>query len=450
MEEARSWELFWSSSNSFVKFFREYYFNRVFSGFVQGFASAEDTVLEVGCGQGSSRKYFKNYIGVDFCRQPLDGSKGFFVVGDVSHLPFKDSSIDVLWSQGLLEHLPNPEAAVREMYRVSRKNVVGIVPSLLFLPWYHLSRISPSLWPWMPQRFYSKEDVEMLVREYPTPAVTYLLKTFGLCIGFSIKKPRKTVLKDYYEHEGSLGVRMDLMYNNSNKFRNWYHNRRRELTERELVDLITPQSFYADIGCGEGQFIDYVRGKCKFMLACDLSSSYLKTVRKNKFESLLVNADVELLPFKSDSFDVVSCMETLEHVPDYVSALDELLRTSRKYVLITIPTERSNLVYNFARRLFGGRVSITDGFDRPFRGHIHSFKPDHIVDYAKKRKIKVKKIVPVHVLAVAPIMFFMAEKLTFLNSSPNFVVRAVDYIENHLNFMERKGISTIMVLEKRC
>ena len=95
-------------------------------------------------------------------------------------------------------------------------------------------------------------------------------------------------------------------------------------------------------------------------------------------------------------------------------------------------------------------MSITDGFDRPFRGHIHSFKPDHIVDYAKKRKIKVKKIVPVHVLAVAPIMFFMAEKLTFLNSSPNFVVRAVDYIENHLNFMERKGISTIMVLEKRC
>jgi len=47
--------------------------------------------------------------------------------------------------------------------------------------------------------------------------------------------------------------------------------------------------------------------------------------------------DVEHLPFADRSFDIVICCETLEHVANPVSAINELARVCRGRVFITIP-----------------------------------------------------------------------------------------------------------------
>jgi ubiquinone/menaquinone biosynthesis C-methylase UbiE len=46
--------------------------------------------------------------------------RGGFVTGDVLHLPFADQSFDVVYSNGLLDVLPDIKAATREMTRVLR------------------------------------------------------------------------------------------------------------------------------------------------------------------------------------------------------------------------------------------------------------------------------------------------------------------------------------------
>jgi SAM-dependent methyltransferase len=46
--------------------------------------------------------------------------KGWFVRGNVFHLPFLDESFDVVYSSGLLDVLPDIETAIREMARVLR------------------------------------------------------------------------------------------------------------------------------------------------------------------------------------------------------------------------------------------------------------------------------------------------------------------------------------------
>ncbi len=54
--------------------------------------------------------------------------------------------------------------------------------------------------------------------------------------------------------------------------------------------------------------------------------------------------DIHHLPYADDQFDVVLCSETLEHVEDMESATTELLRVSRKALVITVPHEPERII----------------------------------------------------------------------------------------------------------
>ncbi|MFH1787922.1 MAG: class I SAM-dependent methyltransferase [Candidatus Altiarchaeota archaeon] len=445
--DVSAWKGFWVNQSKVVKYVRESYFTKAFTDYVKSVSGLGDLVLEVGCGEASGRKHIGNYVGLDSCRDQLTPGAGLFVVGDVMAMPFKDSSVDVVYSQGLLEHLGFPGGALAEMYRVSGKVVVGIVPSMLFVPWFLVSRVYPPLWPWMRQGFYSRAGVEKLVLGYPNFSVRYLASTFGLTIGFTVQKLDKVFLKDYYRKEGSLGVRMKLMYDNENKYRSWYHVRRRDLTERVLGDLLASDGVYADIGCGEGQFLEYARGKCARVVGVDLSLEYLASARKVVPDGLYVNADCEALPFRDGVLDVVGCMEVLEHVPEIGVALGELSRVSGDAVVVTLPTERANLVYRLGRFFLGSRVAIAEGFGDCFRGHVHALKPGDLEDMAVALGLRVVKLVPVHSLGLSPLMFFLSDKLRFLNRLSGIVIRVGDFLEDVFPF-KRFGVNTVFVFKK--
>ena len=52
-----------------------------------------------------------------------------FQVADAADLPFEDSSFDTVVSFETLEHVPDPEAVLREFHRVCRKNIIVSVPN---------------------------------------------------------------------------------------------------------------------------------------------------------------------------------------------------------------------------------------------------------------------------------------------------------------------------------
>jgi len=88
-----------------------------------------------------------------------------------------------------------------------------------------------------------------------------------------------------------------------------------------------------DAGASDGLFLQQVGARrgvgVNFLVPCAkkiVSDGYPATV-----------ADVERLPFADGSFDVVICCETLEHVPNPVSAINELARVCRGRVVVTIP-----------------------------------------------------------------------------------------------------------------
>ncbi|HEX67439.1 MAG TPA: class I SAM-dependent methyltransferase [bacterium] len=88
------------------------------------------------------------------------------------------------------------------------------------------------------------------------------------------------------------------------------------------------------------------------------------------FPPATVIANVERgLPFKSCSFDCVVALDVLEHTDDIYRAFEELVRVSRKFIVITLPN-----CYEFRLRwrfLIGRRLSGKYGLppDRPLDRH---------------------------------------------------------------------------------
>jgi 2-polyprenyl-3-methyl-5-hydroxy-6-metoxy-1,4-benzoquinol methylase len=92
------------------------------------------TVLDVGCGQRPYEKTFfagaTRYIGTDY----LSDRSRPDVVASALQLPFKDNSFDTVVSTEVLEHVPDPLRAMREMQRVLKPGGRLILSTPMYWP----------------------------------------------------------------------------------------------------------------------------------------------------------------------------------------------------------------------------------------------------------------------------------------------------------------------------
>ncbi len=101
-----------------------------------------------------------------------------------------------------------------------------------------------------------------------------------------------------------------------------------------------------DVGCGNGILVNYLDKQFpnRFARICgtDRSETSLKFVHTEK-----VCANIDELPFKNGEFDLVTCLEVIEHLPQeiYTSALKELKRIAGQYIIISVPNDE-DLVLN--------------------------------------------------------------------------------------------------------
>ncbi len=99
-----------------------------------------ESVLDVGCGEGFlAHHLYENlpdvsFTGIDASDGAVDfardrfGQVGLFEVGDIFNLRFADNSVDVVICSEVLEHLADPDSALKELIRVARQAVVLTVP----------------------------------------------------------------------------------------------------------------------------------------------------------------------------------------------------------------------------------------------------------------------------------------------------------------------------------
>jgi len=96
-------------------------------------------VLDLGCGTGmlldelARRSAF--VVGIDSSPEMLELARkrrgsAVLLLADADHLPFADRSFDAVVSVTLLQNMPNPEATVREVARITKRGGIVIMTTL--------------------------------------------------------------------------------------------------------------------------------------------------------------------------------------------------------------------------------------------------------------------------------------------------------------------------------
>jgi SAM-dependent methyltransferase len=176
--------------------------------------------------------------------------------------------------------------------------------------------------------------------------------------------------KEYYEDPSFWANEM--LQDESNMLR--FHNTASMIPD-DVENLL-------DAGCGNGVFVNYLsQHKPSLRLhAMDRSRNALQYVKTEKTEG-----DIVKMPFADKSFDCVTCLEVLEHLPisAFQQALDELVRVSRKYIIVSVPF--NEILEDSYNRCPACRTIFN------YELHMQSFSEEKFRDLFKGRNVSCKK-----------------------------------------------------------
>ena len=118
----------------------------------------------------------------------------------------------------------------------------------------------------------------------------------------------------------------------------WWYKGRRRVIRAELDRLPLPErASILDAGCGSGrtlvELVDYgtVSG-----IELDAEAAHMA---RGRGLGDVVAGRLEELPWPDQSFDLIACLDVIEHTPDDHRTLSELLRVCRPggFLLVTVP-----------------------------------------------------------------------------------------------------------------
>lgn len=124
----------YASSNPVERRLMAGFFGRLDAALPHG---APGRILEVGIGEAEvstvvAERYGQTVVGIDLPDTELaanwSGKPVAPSFADISALPFADDEFDLVLGIEVLEHVPDPAAALREIARVGRRDVVLSVP----------------------------------------------------------------------------------------------------------------------------------------------------------------------------------------------------------------------------------------------------------------------------------------------------------------------------------
>jgi SAM-dependent methyltransferase len=176
--------------------------------FVNFSAKVKGKLLDVGCGSGWSSYIFSqhgyNVTGIDLNVNAFECPTSSLLKlfeASVLHLPFMDSSFDIVASNQAIEHVPDPERALKEMIRVLRPGGILciVAPNLLSLGQF-IASISRYVWlkPSLKDVFVRTDDMpkhpwgntlpEVFI-SFPFKLSLILKKSFSRNPSFTMREP---------------------------------------------------------------------------------------------------------------------------------------------------------------------------------------------------------------------------------------------------------------------
>lgn len=162
-----------------------------------------------------------------------------------------------------------------------------------------------------------------------------------------------------------------------------------------IADAVDAGARCLDVGCGPGEtYAQLIRQRKADYLGVDVSEVAVELARENGLRAEQID-DASVLPFEDNSFDVVICVEVLEHLFSPHGAVSEIRRVLRPggTLLASTPNAaywrlRANLLFGIWNPL-GDSLSV----EQPWRDpHIRFFTPAimrRMLEYARFADIAV-------------------------------------------------------------
>src|SRR3989344_1817876 len=133
-------------------------------------------------------------------------------------------------------------------------------------------------------------------------------------------------------------------------------------TSFSLIKKLSPKRIL-DVGCGEGVSLAKLESLHigEYLEGIDSSDDALRIGKKTYPHLKLRKGSIYSLPYKDQSFDLIICTEVFEHLDDPEKALEDLLRVTKKYCLISVPNEPIFRISNLLRGKYLNRFGSSEG-----------------------------------------------------------------------------------------
>lgn len=121
----------------------------------------------------------------------------------------------------------------------------------------------------------------------------------------------------------------------------------------EQAEQLNPQSIL-EVGCGKGHVVAHLRQMFPIVRCAALDIDWTElneSTQKAPYADYLCGSAYGL-PFGKASFDLVICVEVLEHLEEPHLALEEMRRVAAKHLILSVPHEPIWRALNIARGVY--------------------------------------------------------------------------------------------------
>lgn len=132
-----------------------------------------------------------------------------------------------------------------------------------------------------------------------------------------------------------------------------------------------------DVGCGAGRLGYILKQKTKNLnlYGVDIDIESLQIAKERGYLIQNINLDNEKLAYPAQVFDIVVCLDVIEHVKNPYSLLEEIYRVLKEDGLLLLSTPNIQWIYHIIRLIFGKgpRTYRSPKYHEYDGGHLHYF-----------------------------------------------------------------------------